>query len=71
MLRASLILNDTLLREAQRLTGLGEKTAIVHAGSTSHPRSEPPNRSIAALGGWFAGALFIPAAAGRRLKLVR
>jgi len=31
-MRTTLVLNDTLLREAQRLTGLGEKTAVVHAG---------------------------------------
>jgi Arc/MetJ family transcription regulator len=31
-MRTTMILNETLIAEARRLTGLTEKTAIVHAG---------------------------------------
>ena len=49
-MRTTLILNDTLLREAQRLTGLGEKTAVVHAGLEALIARESARR-LAALGG--------------------
>jgi len=49
-MRTTLVLNDTLLREAQRLTGLGEKTAVVHAGLEALIARESARR-LAALGG--------------------
>ena len=49
-MRTTLLLNDTLLREAQRLTGLGEKTAVVHAGLEALIARESARR-LAALGG--------------------
>ena len=49
-MRTTLILNEQLLREAQRLTGLGEKTAVVHAGLAALIARENARR-LAALGG--------------------
>ena len=49
-MRTTLILNEDLLREAQRLTGLGEKTAVVHAGLEALIARESARR-LAALGG--------------------
>lgn len=43
-------LDDDLLREAQRLTGLREKTAVVHAGLEALIARESARR-LAALGG--------------------
>jgi len=49
-MRTTLVLNDALLREAQRLTGLAEKTAVVHAGLEALITRESARR-LAALGG--------------------
>jgi Arc/MetJ family transcription regulator len=48
-MRTTLILNDELLKEAQRLSGLGEKTAVVHAGLEALIARESARR-LAALG---------------------
>jgi Arc/MetJ family transcription regulator len=49
-MRTTLILDDELLKEAQRLSGLGEKTAVVHAGLEALIARESARR-LAALGG--------------------
>jgi Arc/MetJ family transcription regulator len=49
-MRTTLIIDDDLLREAQRLSGLSEKTAVVHAGLEALIARESARR-LAALGG--------------------
>jgi Arc/MetJ family transcription regulator len=48
--RTTLILDDELLEEARRLTGLDEKTAVVHEGLKALIRRESA-RQLAELGG--------------------
>ena len=48
--RTTLILDDELLEEARRLTGLDEKTAVVHEGLKALIRRESA-RQLADLGG--------------------
>jgi Arc/MetJ family transcription regulator len=48
--RTTLILDDTLIDKARALTGLQEKTAIVHAGIEALIARESARR-LAALGG--------------------
>jgi Arc/MetJ family transcription regulator len=48
-MRSTLNINDELLREAQRLSGLKEKTAVVHAGLHALIARESARR-LAALG---------------------
>ena len=50
MARTTLILDDELLEEALRLTGLEEKTAVVHEGLKALIRRESA-RQLADLGG--------------------
>jgi Arc/MetJ family transcription regulator len=61
-MRTTLILNDALLEEARRLTGLSEKTALVHAGLEALIARESASR-LADLGGTDPGA-----ASGRRRR---
>ena len=49
-MRTTLIIDDDLLREAQRLSGLSEKTAVVHAGLEALIARESARR-LARLGG--------------------
>lgn len=49
-MRITLNVDDTLLLEAQRLTGLKEKTAVVHAGLEALIARQSARR-LAALGG--------------------
>lgn len=49
-MRTTLILDDALLKEAARLTGIAEKTAVVHAGLEALISRENARR-LAALGG--------------------
>lgn len=49
-MRTTLILDDELLRQAQRLSGLSEKKAVVHAGLKALIERESARR-LAALGG--------------------
>lgn len=49
-MKTTLILNDELVREAQRLSGLKGKTAVVHAGLEALIARESARR-LAALGG--------------------
>lgn len=49
-MRTTLNLDDSLVEEAMRLTGLKEKTAVVHAGLRELIRRESVKRLIA-LGG--------------------
>jgi Arc/MetJ family transcription regulator len=49
-MKTTMNLDDTLLAEAQRLTGITEKTALVHAGLTALVSRERARR-LAALGG--------------------
>ena len=49
-MRTTLIINDALLDRARRLSGLPEKTAIVHAGLEALIARESARR-LAALGG--------------------
>ncbi len=49
-MRTTLNIDDELLREAQRLTRLTEKTAVIHAGLEALIARESARR-LAALGG--------------------
>lgn len=49
-MRTTLNLDDALMDRAMRLTGLSEKTAVVHAGLEALIRRESARR-LAALGG--------------------
>jgi Arc/MetJ family transcription regulator len=49
-MRTTLNLDDSLVAEAMRLTGLKEKTAVIHAGLEALIRRESASR-LAALGG--------------------
>jgi Arc/MetJ family transcription regulator len=49
-MRTTLILDDKLLDRARRLTGVNEKTALVHAGLEALIAREAAKR-VAALGG--------------------
>jgi Arc/MetJ family transcription regulator len=49
-MRTTLILDDALLAEASRLTGLAEKTALVHEGLRALIARESARR-LATLGG--------------------
>ena len=49
-IRTTLILNDELLQRARELTGIEEKTALVHAGLQALIAREAAKR-LAALGG--------------------
>jgi chloramphenicol 3-O-phosphotransferase len=49
-MRTTLILNDALLDKARELTGIREKTALVHAGLETLIARENARR-LAALGG--------------------
>ena len=49
-MRTTLILDDALLERARLLSGLREKTAVVHAGLEALIRRESERR-LAALGG--------------------
>jgi Arc/MetJ family transcription regulator len=62
-MRTTMILNEALLEEARRLTGLTEKTALVHAGLEALIARESASR-LADLGGIDPGAT-----AGRRRRL--
>jgi len=61
-MRTTLNIDDQLLGEAARLTGLNEKTALVHAGLEALIARESARRLIA-LGGTMPGAR-----AGRRRR---
>jgi len=49
-MRTTLILRDELVQKATKLTGIGEKTALVHAGLEALIARESARR-LAALGG--------------------
>lgn len=49
-MRTTLNINDTLLKQAAQLTGITEKTAVVHAGLEALIARESARR-LAALGG--------------------
>ena len=58
-MRTTLNINEDLLRQARRLTGLTEKTAVVHAGLEALIARESARR-LAALGGTEKGLRPIP-----------
>ncbi len=58
-MRTTLIINDELLKKAQDLSGLQEKTAVVHAGLQALITREAAKR-LAALGGTERGLKPIP-----------
>jgi Arc/MetJ family transcription regulator len=62
-MRTTLNLDETLLRQAMRVTGLREKTAVVHAGLEALLAQERARR-LAALGGTMPGFR-----AGRRRRV--
>ena len=69
-MRTTLILDDALLDRARSLTGLKEKTAMVHAGLEALIARESARR-LAALGGSEKGLRGVPrrrAAAVRRRR---
>ena len=63
-MRTTLILDDQLLEKARSLTGLKEKTAMVHAGLEALIARESARR-LAALGGSEKGLRRVPR---RRLR---
>ena len=58
-MRTTLILDDSLLAEARRLTGIDEKTALVHTALRALIAIEAGKR-LAALGGTMPGARAAP-----------
>ena len=66
-MRTTLNLDEDLLREAQRLSGLTEKTSVLHAGLEALIARESARR-LAALGGTEKTLRSIPR---RRMKRVR
>jgi Arc/MetJ family transcription regulator len=58
-MRTTLIINDELLEKAQELSGLREKTAVLHAGLQALIARESAKR-LAALGGTERGLKAIP-----------
>ena len=58
-MRTTLILDDALLERARRLTGIAEKTALVHAGLEALIAREAARR-LAALGGTMPRARAAP-----------
>jgi len=58
-MRTTLIINDELLGRARRLSGLAEKTAVVHAGLEALIARESARR-LAVLGGSESRLLAIP-----------
>ena len=58
-MRTTLNLNDELLAEARRLSGIDEKTAVIHAGLEALIARESARR-LAKLGGSEAGLKPIP-----------
>ena len=63
-MRTTINLDDDLIREAQRLTGLKERTALVHAGLRALIERESARR-LARLGGSDPGAEAPPRRRGR------
>jgi Arc/MetJ family transcription regulator len=66
-MRTTLIINDELLGKARRLSGLAEKTAVVHAGLEALIARESARR-LAALGG---SESRLPAIPRRRSRAAR
>ena len=66
-MRTTLILDDELLGQARRLSGLAEKTAVVHAGLEALIARESARR-LAALGGSEPKAKPIPRRRAGRLR---
>jgi Arc/MetJ family transcription regulator len=58
-MRTTLNIDDELLREAQRLSGLRQKTAVLHAGLEALIERASARR-LAALGGSEGGLARIP-----------
>ena len=58
-MRTTLILDDVLLARARRITGIAEKTALVHAGLEALIAREAARR-LAALGGTMPRARAAP-----------
>jgi Arc/MetJ family transcription regulator len=58
-MRTTLILDEKLLADARRLSGLKEKTAVVHAGLRALISRESARR-LAALGGTESGLRPVP-----------
>ena len=58
-MRTTLIIDDELLERAQKLSGISEKTAVVHAGLAALIARESARR-LAALGGSDRAAKPIP-----------
>ena len=66
-MRTTLNIDDALLAEAQRLTRLTEKTAVVHAGLEALIARESAKR-LAALGGTDPAARSAPRKRSRRTR---
>jgi Arc/MetJ family transcription regulator len=66
-MRTTLILDDALLEKARRLTGVTEKTALVHAGLEALIAREAARR-LAAMGGTMPDAAAPPR---RRVRPMR
>lgn len=66
-MRTTLIIDDQLLERARRLSGLKEKTAVVHAGLEALIARESARR-LAALGGAEPGMNPVPRRRSRRVR---
>jgi Arc/MetJ family transcription regulator len=66
-MRTTLIINEELLNRARQMTGIVEKTALVHAGLEALIAREAGKR-LAALGGSEPGLRSVP---GRRTAMKR
>jgi Arc/MetJ family transcription regulator len=66
-MRTTLIIDDELLERAQKLTGIQEKTAVIHAGLDALIARESARR-LAALGGTDKAAKAVPR---RRIRAAR
>jgi Arc/MetJ family transcription regulator len=69
-MRTTLILDDELIEKARRLSGLAEKTAVVHAGLEALIARESARR-LAALGGSEPGLRAVRRRRPRRRGLPR
>jgi Arc/MetJ family transcription regulator len=69
-MRTTLVLDDALLAEARELTGIEEKTALVHAGLKALIAREAARR-LAALGGTMPHLKPIPRRRSARAKIHR
>jgi Arc/MetJ family transcription regulator len=64
-MRTTIILDEEMVRKAREMTGIKEKTALVHAGLLALIQREAARR-LAALGGTMPGAHAAPRRRSKR-----